>query len=99
LSRRQQLVRPNVLAAGAVGSALGGGLGVATAATETGDPTLLGILGLGLSLTIAILLFPVYTRLGGDRRLLSFIESLLAQVAITLASWAAVYGTIRFPFA
>ncbi len=89
-------MRRNVAVAGLVGVALGAALAGASLRLQPGDPLLLGVLGLGVSITLAILLTPLYIGLGGDeRRLLSAVEAGLAQVAITIASWAAFYASVR----
>jgi len=75
--------------------ALGGLLAAASLRVEGGDPLVLGVLGLGASITVAILLTPIYVGLGGERRLASAVEAGLAQVAMTIASWAAFYASVR----
>ncbi len=93
---RPSVLRRNVAAAGLVGAAVGAGLAAASLRVQGGDPLLLGLLGLGASITVAILLTPIYIGLAGEeRRLLAAVEAGLAQVAMSIASWAAFYASVR----
>ena len=92
-------LRPHIGFAGILGFLLGLVLSVASRVylgSVEYDASLLGLMGVGLSIAVSLLFSPVYIALAGHRygRAGVVIESMIAQLLVFLVSWSVIFHAI-----